>query len=257
MAATLSTAVRNDTADYNTIAGFYQRHWCTHYHDGLWRMVDRLLLQGLPRGAAVLDVCCGTGTIARRLAQEGFLVTGIDASEEMLRFARENIPKGDFFAADVRAFRLPSQYAGALCTFDSLSYLLTLEDLTAAFRNVHGALLPGGSFLFDLSLEAAYLTEWGQKCTIMEEDEAHFLRGNYGPENRLGETWLTSFVRRDGIWTRSDTHLVARCHSPREVLGCLEAAGFASRRWYQSDEDPCLLSELGAKRACFLATKES
>lgn len=89
----------------------------------------------------------------------------------------------------------------------------------------------------------------------MKEDETHFLRGSYDRQSRRGETWLTSFVR-NGVWTRSDSHLVTRCYSPEEVLDGLQEAGFVSRRWYQSDEDPCLLSELGSHRACFLATKE-
>lgn len=30
-----SGAGEKDGADYNAIAGFYRRHWCNHYHDGL------------------------------------------------------------------------------------------------------------------------------------------------------------------------------------------------------------------------------
>ena len=38
----------------------------------------------------------------------------------------------------------------AICTFDSLSYILNPEDLQRVFSNVHAALRPGGVMVFDL-----------------------------------------------------------------------------------------------------------
>ena len=54
----------------------------------LWK--QRLIrLSKVTRGSKALDVCCGTGDIALRLAQQGALVTGLDFSEPMLAVARQ------------------------------------------------------------------------------------------------------------------------------------------------------------------------
>ncbi len=120
--------------DYNSIAGFYQTHWCGHYHPGLLAMLQRLVINRLPPRARILDVCCGTGTVARHLAAHGFRITGVDASAEMLHFAREQVPDAEFIIADVRNFAVASVFDVALCTFDSLSYMLSRQELLSTFE---------------------------------------------------------------------------------------------------------------------------
>lgn len=240
--------------DYNSIAGFYRKHWCSHYHAGLTAMLERLLLARLAPGARILDVCCGTGTVARRLAGRGFAVTGLDASVEMLRYAAKEVPQARLLAADARAFDLPPMFDGALCTFDSLSYMIEDEDLERVFANVRAALIPGGVFVFDLSLAEAYRSEWHRSCSIVEDDEACFVRGVYNEDQQLGHTLITHF-HANGVWERTDVVFVARCRAPGEVLRALECAGFAERQCYRTDVDEELRGYLGPGRACFVATK--
>ena len=48
----------------------------------------------LPVNARVADVGCGAGVpVVKFLVESGFDVVGIDFSENMLRLARENVPK--------------------------------------------------------------------------------------------------------------------------------------------------------------------
>ncbi len=241
------------TADYNPIARFYRKHWCGHYHAGLTAMLDRVLLADLPKEARVLDLCCGTGTVARHLVGCGFAVTGVDASEEMLRYARQEVPEGEFLVAPAEAFRLPPVFDAALSTFDSMSYLLDRESLELAFSNVHAALRPGGSFVFDLSTEAAYKSEWQQSCFIVEVDEVCIVRGVYNERERLGRTFITTF-QQNGKWERTDVEFLVRCHSPQEVLRALERAGFMASV-FLSDKDEELGRQLGPRRACYVAKK--
>jgi hypothetical protein len=70
----------------------------------------------------------------------------------MLRYARQGVPTADFLQADMRQFRLPPVFQAALCTFDSLSHIVQPAELAEVFRNVQGALQPGGQFAFDLCL---------------------------------------------------------------------------------------------------------
>lgn len=45
----------------------------------------------LPRGARVLDLCCGMGRHSLALSEAGYEVTGVDLSEALLREARSQV----------------------------------------------------------------------------------------------------------------------------------------------------------------------
>lgn len=51
--------------------------------------LDAVLERWIPRGARVLELGCGSGRDARRMAARGVRVTATDGSEEMLRIARD------------------------------------------------------------------------------------------------------------------------------------------------------------------------
>lgn len=58
-----------------------------------WRLFDVLVDQGDLRGRKVLDVGCGTGRLLQALVERAHArAWGVDASEEMLRVARESLP---------------------------------------------------------------------------------------------------------------------------------------------------------------------
>ncbi len=241
--------------NYDPIAAFYQQHWCNHFHHGLLQALDRLILDRLPAKAHVLDVCCGTGRVARHLARRGFTITGVDASPAMLEFAVRDVPEGTFVEADARELQLPRQHDAAICTFDSVSYFLTYEDLRSTFRGVFDALKPGGLFFFDLSLEDAYLGEWGQTCSVVEADHACFIRGTYDRGSKRGKTFITSF-RLESEWTRSDVTFHARCWHPGQIEAALHDAGFATAEQHRSNSTDWLRDALGAGRCCFVARRE-
>ena len=140
-------------SDYDRFARVYNRHWGGEYARRVFPLLENLVLRHLPGKARILDLCCGTGQLARILTAFDYRVTGLDWSEGMLAFARENAPAGNFISADARAFKLPGVYHAVVSTFDSLNHIMTLEELTMVFHNVHAALRKGGRFFFDLNTE--------------------------------------------------------------------------------------------------------
>jgi SAM-dependent methyltransferase len=178
------------------------------------------------------------------LTARGYAVTGLDGSEAMLRFARENAPAAEFILADARDFSLPSAYHGVVSTFDSLNHILRPDELTSAFRCVCAALADGGHFVFDLNMEEGYKSRWRGSFGIVEADHVVIARSSYRPDERIGQMDFTLFFLEDG-WQRTDFTLTQRCYSEAEVTSALAAAGFAEVQMYDAQRDLELAGGVG------------
>ncbi|MEY3774941.1 MAG: hypothetical protein RLZZ129_1721 [Verrucomicrobiota bacterium] len=114
------------------------------------RAQDRPLLErmieGVPPGAEVLDLGCGTGRPnAEYLVAHGYRVTGVDQSAAMLAKAREFLPGCDWIQAELDAVELSRGFSAVLC-WDALFHLERARHqrvLTLAWQ----ALSPGGRLL--------------------------------------------------------------------------------------------------------------
>lgn len=241
--------------DYDRFAWVYNLHW-GGFSQMVLPLLEQMILGDLPEGARVLDVACGTGHVSRMLAQRGFAVTGIDGSEEMLHFARENAPGAEFIAADARNFSLPAVFQGAVSTFDSLNHILALDELEQAFASIYAALLPGGRFAFDLNLEEGYITGWNGHWGDSFEDYAYIWKNGYDPEERLAKFDATLFRLEGGQWQRSDVTLWQRYYPPADVRAALERVGFVDARAWQVDDRIRLVPLRSDARRGFFACRK-
>lgn len=105
---------------------------------------DRIAAALAEAGArAVLDIGCGHGALARRLAGEGLAVTGIDPAHHAIAAAQESVPEAQFMVAGAEA--LPF----GLCSFDACVFLNALHHVPVplmgqALHEALRVLRPGG-----------------------------------------------------------------------------------------------------------------
>ncbi|MGH9938998.1 MAG: class I SAM-dependent methyltransferase, partial [Blastocatellia bacterium] len=192
-----------------------------------------ILFPHLPDGCRVLDLCCGTGQIAKGLADRGYRVTGLDGSEAMLRFACENAPGAEFIHADARSFKLPDKFQAVISAFDSLNHLMEFDELKIVFRNVCAALEDDGLFLFDLNLEDES-EMMGNSLEMVEDDHVCVVRASYKPEEKLKRYDVTMFTLEDAAWRRSDLTLFQRYYDPDDVIAALAECGFSRVKAYDA-----------------------
>ncbi len=116
-------------------------------------LLQLLFLNNVKPDAIITEIGCGTGTMTELLADEGFNMSGIDLSEDMLRLAREKCPDITFKQMDMRELVLDEPQDVIISIADSMNYLETVDDLSKTMKGVYNALVPGGVFIFDLKTE--------------------------------------------------------------------------------------------------------
>ena len=246
----------NRYTDYDNFAWVYNKHWNNHFLPLALNIIETIALPDILTGARILDLCCGTGQLAGELSQRGYSVIGIDSSEKMLSFARENAPEVKFVLDDARLFKNHNEYHLVISMFDSLNHVMNLEELARVFNNVRESLRDDGLFLFDVNMENGYQNHWYGNHGIVEDDHVCVFQTDYNPDSHIARFEATIF-RLEEHWYRSDITLYQMCYSESEIRAALESAGFTEIKAYANDVRAGLTDlTQNADRAFFLCRKK-
>jgi SAM-dependent methyltransferase len=214
------------------------------------------------RPELVLDLACGTGSMALEMASRGYDMIGVDGSEDMLNVAYErSFGKGILYLCqDMRSFELYGTVGAVLCCLDSINYLLSEEDVKRTFSLVHNYLDPDGLFLFDMNTPFKFENIYSDNAYILEDEmiyegedkpSAVFCgwQNQYDKESGVCDFYLSVFSEdEDGKYYREDEHQRERCYtleavkrllseSGLELVGCFADFDFnapadTTERWY-------------------------
>ena len=84
-------------------------------------------------GNILLDLACGTGSIAEEMAKKGYDVIGVDNSDEMLGIALnkkfEKLLNIQYLCQDMRRLDLYGSIDITVCALDSINHLKRLSDV--------------------------------------------------------------------------------------------------------------------------------
>ena len=211
---------------------------------------------------SLLDLACGEGTFAVAMAKHNLQVTGLDQSPEMIALAQakaenEGVPV-TFIEGDMRKLTFSSAFNVITCWFDSLNYLLNLDDLSATFRGVARALVDDGFFIFDLNT-IYWLVTLAQRypCIVERETDTIFQvhRHSYNFETNIGTFHITGFIKEEDRWLRriDETHK-ERGYTLEEVRSILTESGLQEVNCWESLERQTAISKQ-SKRVFFITQK--
>ncbi|MCK4723350.1 MAG: class I SAM-dependent methyltransferase, partial [Dehalococcoidia bacterium] len=129
----------------------------------------------------LLNLGCGGGHNDYTLKKH-FNVTGVDASGAMLELARQLNPEVTYSVGDMRTMWLEKTF-DAVTIFDSINYMLTMEDLRAAFVTAYKHLKPGGVFLTLVEETPEHFQQNRTQCTTHSRGdiEITFIENAYDP----------------------------------------------------------------------------
>jgi SAM-dependent methyltransferase len=107
-------------------------------------------------GSPILELGCGTGRVLLPLARQGYRITGIDASAEMLDRARAKVAAEELGESvtlaqqEMAGLDLDGGFNMAFAALNSFAHLHTIEEQLSALSRIRRHLNPGGLLILDM-----------------------------------------------------------------------------------------------------------
>jgi SAM-dependent methyltransferase len=193
-------------------------------------------LAELRSGADVLDVPCGDGRIAARLARLGCRVVGVDRSERFIARAAQRPEDVRFEVGDMRALRYQAEFDCVVNWFSSFGYFgaATNRAVLRAFRQ---ALRPGGRLVLE------------QRNPVLTQRAVDAGGGSTAHVVDRGLDLLADRVRIDGDRVRVERFVVRDGHVRKlefsleiftdvVLTSALHDAGFMEVQFFDADGQP-------------------
>ncbi|MDE7384550.1 MAG: class I SAM-dependent methyltransferase [Anaeroplasmataceae bacterium] len=148
-----------------------------YYYDDVYEELDYTLWLDfikpyLNPTSFILDLACGSGTLAILLKLNHYSVEGLDLSESIIEIAKEKAKMNHlhipFYVGDMTNFTLDRTYDVITCFFDSVNFLKTKDDIQNLLSSVNKHLNPNGIFIFDIFSKA-----------LLEEYKHHRFKRKY------------------------------------------------------------------------------
>jgi len=117
------------------------------WHKFIEKKVMLNLIKGFVKNKKVLDLGCGSGIVSKKIASFEGKVKGIDLSPELIKIAKKENPKFDFYVGDVR--KTPFKKNEFDVVYSSL-VAHYIKDLNQLFKEVKRILKKGGVYAFSI-----------------------------------------------------------------------------------------------------------
>lgn len=185
--------------------------------------------------SSILDLGCGTGNHALRLAAQGYRVVGVDRSDKMLDIARVKAEEKSLlvtlYHGDIKSIAIDRTFDAAILMFAVLGYQATNDDLIQTLKNVRRHIRMGGLLVFDVWYGPAVLSQKPrERVSVVEEGDTTMIRLSSGVLDTFRHVCNVHFKvykieGRQLVGETVEVHQM-RFFFPQEIAFFLESAGF-------------------------------
>jgi SAM-dependent methyltransferase len=198
-----------------------------------WRLL------GLRPGLSVLDLACGHGELANRLAARGCRVTGLDSSAVFLDRARAGAAAAgvsvEYVAGDMRQIPWAGRFDRVVSWSTAFGYFDDTANRAVLDGIVH-ALRPRGRLAMDLDNLTRFLASYCPSRVVAARENGDMLVDRYHLDVLTGRFEAERTVIRSGQARR--VTFVKRLFGFPELRDWLFAAGFTAVSGYGEDGQP-------------------
>lgn len=210
----------------------------TPYDEWLENILTVFDRYGIKDDASILDLGCGTGKMARRLAKKGYEVTAVDNSMDMLEVAASEEDDGILYVLqDMISLELPKKVDAVVSICDCMNYILEKDDLREVFTRVKRFLKEDGVFMFDMNSHYKYREILACNTFAEDREDASFIWDNfYDEEDRINEYQLSLFIQNEqGTYNKYEELHLQKAYEEEEIKNLLFEAGFKNVSVYDAE----------------------
>ena len=208
------------------------------YYDALYRALGKdyqqesarvatlLADRGIAKGAALLDVACGTGAHLRHLQGE-FACEGLDLERNMLLIAAERCPQVVLHQADMISFNLGKKFDALICLFSSIGYAPNVLRLEQTIQTFARHLRAGGVLILEPWFSPDQWIDGNLSALYVDEPQLKVARMNVSRRDRNVSIVNYHYMvgSSDGIRTFTEPHRLT-LFTQEEYRSALTRAGF-------------------------------
>ncbi|MDD7457439.1 MAG: class I SAM-dependent methyltransferase [Clostridia bacterium] len=206
---------------YSVLSKYYDRLMSDFNYDEIASFITSNV-----KGKNGLELGCGSGKISITLALNGYDMTAMDSSEEMLNTASKNALKKAlnvrFLVGDATTDKLDKKFDFIVAICDVFNYMNN-DGVKSAINNAYSMLRDGGTLIFDVSTKEKLIKILGDNLYFEEYDDlSYFWQNELDEENKKVYMDLVFFEKdASGKYIRQEEEHEQYYHEKEDILALL------------------------------------
>jgi SAM-dependent methyltransferase len=187
----------------------------------------------LDKTMQILDLACGHGRHANRLAEFGYNVTGVDITKGFIEIAKKDAKSRGvnvkYIRQDMRKITFREEFDRIIILFTAFGYFKDKENYKV-LENVEKALKPKGLFCFDIPDRDGFVKEFLPYVVVEKNKDLMIDRNTF--DRATKRIYDKRIIIRNG--KRKDAPFFIRLYNSDEIRKLLNKAGFGIYKIYEN-----------------------
>lgn len=208
--------------------------WCLENHSKISKTMKNK--------KSFLELACGPAQHAREFARRGWNSSALDLSKEMIRYARAEIKKEGLnvkcITGDMCKFKLTEPAILAATLMESISHLVTNEQIISHFKSVAKNMVSGGIYVIEATHPMFFFPDDEPNSWVSEEGDTKVEVTSGVPSDSydsVTQQWLmtTKMKIKEGKQKSytSETKTPLRWYLAQEMKALIELSGVFDKYW--------------------------
>ncbi len=237
-AARSTNTVMEETSYKSLFSKIYDQALDILPYDEMADFLEKIFVKKDIKPSSLLDLGCGSGSLAILMAERGYELSGLDLSVDMLSVAHQKTFDKNlsirYINQSMSEMELIDSYDVIYSFGDALNYLTDSKDLLSCFTGVYKYLNDDGYFIFDVNTADKFRSFGNNSFSESEDDFFYLWENEFDEEKNLNYYYVEIFAKEadSELYERSfETHC-ERAYELDFLKNSLKNSGFKNIEVY-------------------------